>query len=301
MPKSGLPYTTAPGLLALVLLAAAPAASAGALDAYYERALMGAADARCGLFSPDIRQALAAARAQARGAVLRAGVGQSALEATTAQAQARAARVPCGSADLKVAAERVRQAFRGYADLLRMDFPGDAAGWAADRSLPSHTPVWRLVQTAKDEGGIRFGVAGRWGDPQALIVSVASSGQAPYAARLLVRDPARAPGPYLNQVAAGPSGRLSLGARAAPRWASLAFEAEDRAPTGPSLKPPGAASATGFRFPAAAISAIAALDPREAVTIELVYEGQGRDVSRRAFIEVGDFAAGMAFLAAGKR
>jgi hypothetical protein len=53
-------------------------------------------------------------------------------------------------------------------------------------------------------------------------------------------------------------------------------------------------------FPAAAANALAALDPREAATVEFLFpSGQGERVEA-ASIEVGDFAAGRAFLAAGR-
>ncbi len=281
----------------------APSARAGALDLYYERALMVDAGARCGLFAPDVAAALAAAQVQARGASLRAGTGEAALARTAQDAKSRAAATPCASAELRLAAGRVRKAFEGYGRLLRMDFPGEIAGWNADRDLPMRTPVWRLSQSAPfGAAGLRFGLAGRWGDPQALIaVSDVGDDDPPYAARLVIRDTARAPGPYLNQVRAGSTAKLPLGARTAPRWASLVFAAEARGPAEASLAPSGARSAVAFRFPAAATDAIAQLDPREAITVELLYAGQPRDVARQSFIEVGDFAAGRAFLAATKR
>jgi len=62
------------------LLGAAPvAAHADVLGAYYERAVMTAANQRCSLFTPDLASALAAAEAQARGAALRSGVSAGAL------------------------------------------------------------------------------------------------------------------------------------------------------------------------------------------------------------------------------
>ncbi len=54
--------------------------------------------------------------------------------------------------------------------------------------------------------------------------------------------------------------------------------------------------AWAFRFPAEAAGALAMLDPREAVAVEFLFEGSGRDQVRRAYVEVGDFAAGRAFL-----
>jgi hypothetical protein len=298
------PRPAAGSVLALAIsLILAPQARAAALDLYYERALMSAANARCGLFSPDVAAALAAAEAQARGASLRAGSAGEAVQATAVRARARAAATPCSAADLQLAAGRVRAAFKGYGRLLRMDFPGDVAGWSADRSLPMRAPAWRLSQTsAAGDAPLTLGLAGRWGDEQALVaVSVLDGADAPYAARLVVRDVARASGPYLNQVRAGSTARLPLWARTPPRSASLVYAAQTRGPAEPSLAPRGAVRTIAFRFPPAAAEAIAGLDPREAVTVELLYAGRSGDVVRRAYIEVGDFAAGRAFLAASRR
>ncbi len=38
------------------------------------------------------------------------------------------------------------------------------------------------------------------------------------------------------------------------------------------------------------------LDPREAVSVEILYPSARGDVVRTAFLEVGDFDAGVAFL-----
>ena len=224
------------------------------------------------------------------------------LAKTTDDATSRAAATPCASAELRLAAGRVRQAFEGYGRLLRMDFPGEIAGWKADRDLPTRAPAWRLSQTAPfGATGLTFGLAGRWGDPQALVAVSDLGDDPPYAARLVIRDAARAPAPYLNQVRAGSTAKLPLGARTPPRWASLVFAAEARSPAEATLAPAGSGSAVAFRFPAAAADAIAQLDPREAVTVELLYAGKSGDLARKVFIEVGDFAAGRAFLAATKR
>ena len=50
--------------------------------------------------------------------------------------------------------------------------------------------------------------------------------------------------------------------------------------------------------PEAAATALAGLDPRESVTVEFVFQGAGGDLVKTAYVEVGDFAAGRAFLAA---
>ena len=285
----------------------APPASAAISDVYYERALMVAADTRCGLFTPDIASALAAATFQARGGALRAGIETEALAAIADQARARAAATACKAPQLLTVAARVRDAFKGYGRLLRMDFPGDTASWKADRSLPRYVPVWRLSQTSSLSGkagsdAVTFGLAGMWGAPQKL-VAVADFGdeESPYAARLVVRDAVRAPQPYLKLLRTSSAASLPLRARTPPPSATLVFAAEARGPADPTLNPAGVRSAMAFRFPAAAAEAIAVLDPREAMTIEFLYAGRRGDVIRKAYIEVGDFAAGRAFLAASKR
>jgi hypothetical protein len=54
-----------------------------------------------------------------------------------------------------------------------------------------------------------------------------------------------------------------------------------------------------FHLPVTAAEALAALDPREAVAVEFVFSGAGGVTVRTAVFEVGDFAAGLAFLQAG--
>ena len=61
----------------------------------------------------------------------------------------------------------------------------------------------------------------------------------------------------------------------------------------------GADKAVEFRFPAAAEQALEHLDPREAVSVEILYPSDRGDLVRTAFLEVGDFDAGMAFLKTG--
>jgi len=62
---SALPLLIGAAVLAASVAAAAPARAA-AIDLFYERTVMSAADARCNLFTPTLGSALNAARAQAR-------------------------------------------------------------------------------------------------------------------------------------------------------------------------------------------------------------------------------------------
>ena len=284
--------------MAMGALAATPGS-----EAYYERALMQAADARCHLFSPALGSALAAAAAQARGAALRAGATNKGLAARALQAQAKQAGLACNAKDLNVAAGRVRGAFDGYSKLIRLSFPGDDADWHADRTLPMHTPIWRLSQRAAGAGApLVFGLAGDNAHPaQLLAVGDFGSGETPYSAQLMVRDVARAPEPYLQAVSVAAWARLPLAERAPPRAGVLVFAAEARAPADKLLLPKGSTSAVAFRFPATAARALAGLDPREAVTLEFLLQDRTGVRTRKAYVEVGDFAAGQAFLAAGPR
>lgn len=276
--------------LAPVLARAAPA------DFYFERSVMSAANQRCNLFAPELASALESAQAQARGAALRAGASDSSLAALRQRAADRAAQTPCGSKDMSLAAARVRSAFEGYARLQRMSFPGEMADWRADRTLAERTLIWRLAQTSRFGGdSLVFGLAGQ-GGASALVAAVSfADGAEPYAARLVLRDVNRAAEPCLGQSGTGLAARVPLpGARTA-----VLAEMRDTAPR--ALLPPGGASGFAFRFPRAAADALAGLDPRESVVIEFLFEGRRGDSVRTAYIEVGDFAAGRAFLAAAQR
>lgn len=273
-----------------------PAMTQTPYDLFRERVAMGAIGDQCRLFDGDVSAALAAGAAQARTAALRAGYAPEALERGAADARAQVSRMACNSARVQDEAARTRGAFRAYLGLVRMTFPGDVAVWRADRSMPLQSASWRLAQDAyAGEDKVVFGVAGQQG-AQTVALSVASSdGPSPYAARLVVRDVVRLPEPQVQP------GRSPLQARAPLRAAARVIMADARAPADPALRPLGAGKATAFRFPAAAQQALEQLDPREAVSVEILYPSERGDLVRTAFLEVGDFDAGMAFLKAPAR
>jgi hypothetical protein len=252
---------------------------------------MKAADSRCGLFTPDLARALTAAAVQARGAALRAGASPDEVARAERVARLRAAEADCSSKDVTVAATRVKQAFAGFSRVYRLTYPGDVAGWQADRYATNDNP-WRLRQDAVfGPDRMSFGLAGREGSAALIAVAQFADGTTPYGARLVMRDVARTDGPYLGRATAGPTSGLPLARRLPPGAASTSLLAEARRPAGKDLAPKG--EAWVFRFPAAAQPALAALDPREAVAVEFLFPG---DRVRRAYVEVGDFAAGRAFL-----
>lgn len=282
------------GLVAAGGLLAAPGVSAAAAaDLFYERTVMTAADARCGLFAPPVGAALAAGRMQAHGAAIRSGADKAELARLEQRARAKAASTPCGSSDMVLAAGRVREAFEGYAQLSRMTYPGELAEWRADRSGGVR---WRLQQSASfGWNKMVFGLAGREGANALMTVANFADGKAPYGARLVLRDTDATLGPYLD-TRGQPLSKLPLARRLPPPTARNTYSAEARSPAGLDLLPKGYKSGWAFRFPAAAAHALAELDPREAVAIEFLFAGPDGEVVRRAYIEVGDFAAGRAFL-----
>ena len=280
------------GLLGAALAVLPGSGHAQILDLVYERTVMATADARCGLFAPDISAALAAAQAQARGAALRSGQPAETLAAVEQRARARASNAACASPDMNAAASRVRAAFAGYAHIQRLSYPGDQAGWSADRTGPGLNR-WRLLQEARfGADRLRFGLAGRASPGVLLAIGQFADSGAPYAARLLMRDDQRSTGPYLDHFG-GESRGLPLARRLPPRSALRIYAAEARSPAGSDLLPKDGGGGWAFRFPAEAASELAALDPRESVAVEFLFPG---DVVRRAYVEVGDFAAGRAFL-----
>lgn len=286
------------GLLIGAAFCAAPvvALAGGALDLFYERSVMVAADNRCHLFDSGVGAALDAARVQARGAAMRAGSTDEVLADVANRARAKAGAADCRSADVATAANRVIAAFKGYSRIARLTYPGDTVAWDANRNVSVDGPIWRLSQPSKfGWDSMVFGLGGKTGQGVLLASASFADGASPYAVRLVMRDVSRTSGPYLDRRQAGPNGRIPLAGRLPPS-ATRAFSAEARSTASPRLAPNGAKSAILVRFPSEAVEALARLDTREAVVIEFVFAGRDRDAVRRAYVEVGDFAAGRAFL-----
>ena len=272
-------------LAAIVALTLAAGTATAAGDVYYERAFVRAAQDKCRLFEPRLTQALEAATLQARGAALRAGRPATELAATAGRARARAEATPCDDAELSRVRTRVRHAFAGWSRAARINFPGDRAVWSADR-FESSRDGWRLFQDgATGASPVRFGLTGK--APQdahpAAVVSFVGKPR-PYAARIVMRDAARSPRPWLAGDGLPPE---------AARRAVFAA-GSDIAPR--DLLNSGARTGEVWRFPDSATGALAALDPREPFLIEFLF---GDDSVATARFEAGDLAAARAFLAMG--
>jgi hypothetical protein len=263
-------------LLTLVALAAASPSEADA-SPLYERALMVRADALCGLFEPAVGRALKVSAAQARSAALRSGVTAAELKATEARAGARAAAAGCGSPDLKLAAERVRDAYAGWGRQLSLDVDGP---WRVRRTvLPDR---WRAAQEVSFEGGrLTFGLTS--GDARPAAAVRFSDARAPSAVRLRFRDAGRETRP--DPAGKGVARRV---------WAASA----EASPVG--LTPQGGGSARLYRWPVSTAELLSELDPRESLWVEFVFPGTGgREDVRAARVRVGDLAVALAFLEIG--
>lgn len=283
--------------LGLALALAAAPALAGPADLYFERSVMTAADRRCGLFSAPVRAALMASRNQARRIAAKAGSSEAQLAALEQRARRAASDAACDSPQLAIAVQRVRDGFEGYAKLPRMRFPGEIADWQADRGGGA-SARWRLAQVSPSDGATRLGLAGRPGADRLMVLASFPDG-APYAARLVLRDPARTSRPYLDGQGVAAGVALPLERRLPPNAGLKTYSAEARSVARADLAPEKMKSPWAFRFPAAAAGDLARLDPREAVAVEFIFAGE-RDEVRRAYFEVGDFAAGSLFLSAGR-
>lgn len=288
-------WLAATGALAL-LADVHPAGAQTPYQLFRERTAMLSIGSRCGLFDADTLAALAAGQVQSRTAALRAGSSEEALTAGAAQARTQVATLSCAAPIVQREAKRVKSAFTLFAGLHKMSFPGDVGAWRADRTLPVHSASWMLAQDAyAGQDKVVFGLAGREGE-QAITVAVsAPDGAEPYAARIVLRDPAHAARPYLS------GGNPPLAARTPVRGASRVIMAEAKAPADRALLPIGVRNASAFRFPRETMVALQTLDPREAISVEFLYPSTRGDLVRTAFLEVGDFNAGVAFLKLGAR
>ncbi|HUZ12443.1 MAG TPA: hypothetical protein VMU93_06320 [Caulobacteraceae bacterium] len=283
----------------MVLTAGAPPAAAPAVDLFYQRSVMMAAGSVCRLFDAPLSAALAASKAQARGAALRSGVDGATLNRVEARAATVARGEGCASPQLAAAAAAVRSAFAGYANLDQMSFPGELQGWLAQRAPDDGSGRWRVSQRARFGWDVMvFGLVGKGPDRMLMAVANFADAARPYGARLLLRDAALTDGPYLDFRQADLSGRIPLQARLPPRSEASVFNAEAMSRAGRDIRPPDLARAWAFRFPMAAARALGALDPREAVAVEFLFAGEPR---RTAYVEVGDFDAARAFAAVAQR
>lgn len=268
------------------MLAAVPiTALADATRPYFDRSFVLAANEKCRLFTPVLAEALTSAALQARGAAMRAGASAVDLAETADRAEARAGQTACADPELLIVKDRVADAFAGWARTPRMSFPGARTDWHGDR-YALVGPGWRLRQTVMTgQSPVSFGLVGDEAGSQSLSAVISFVGQSrPYAARLVLRDAARAPRPWPADSGAGVL---------PPETQRRAIFATGSAAASEGLLQTDHPTGQAWRFPEEAADLIAALDPREAFAVEFLFSD---DSVARATFEAGDFAAGRAFI-----
>lgn len=274
--------------LAALLATTAPAQAQDARTAFDGRSLARALDDRCGLYNTAERAALDAAWLQARGVLIRGGVDPHDLTARAAGFARRAQPMPCDSTDAQSIALDVAAAFENWLRVREMDFPGSERVWFAARPYPDY-PAWTLSQYPEPGDPARvFGFFHEDGERELAFGLPSAPGLS--TARIAMRDVAREA--ELTDPSLGGllrvSGRPDWVRHAPPAHAEQMIWASDRILAGDQMR---------FVFPDRTIAALSGLDPRETVRIEAL-DTRGR-VVETWFVEIGDFAAGAAFLAAG--
>ncbi len=276
-------------IAAAAMIAVTPVtAFADGTGTYYDRTFVLAAHEKCGLFRAPVAGALSAAALQSRGAALRAGTAETTLQATASRAQARARQVSCRNPELAMVRDRVADAFAGWSRIPRMDFIGGRATWTADRVRREYA-TWRLVQASVTGASpVRFGLSASAEGRESLSAVVSFVGRPrPYAARIVMRDPALAARPWLTS-----GGAAVLPPEAARR---TAWSAGVAAAAG-GLLATGRTQGETWTFAPAAGDQLARLDPREPFVLEFLF--RDGSIASAAF-EAGDFAAARAFVALG--
>ena len=287
--RIGLSTRIARAITAAVMMAGIPvAAFADGTGTFYDRTFVLAAHEKCQLVRAPVAGALSAATLQSRGAALRAGTAETTLQTTASRARSRARQVSCANPELAMVRDRVADAFAGWQRIPRMDFNSDHATWTADR-VRREAATWRLVQTSVTGASpVRFGLGASAEGQETLSAVVSFVGRPrPYAARMVMRDPALAARPWLTA-----AGRAVL----PPESARQEVWSAGTAPAAATLLAMGKTQGETWTFPAAGGDRLARLDPREPFLIEFLF----RDGSvATATFEAGDFAAARAFVALG--
>lgn len=263
-------------------------ARADGTGTYYDRSFVLAAHEKCRLFQAPVARALGAATLQARGAALRSGTPETTIRATADRARSRARQVACADPELAIVRDRVADAFAGWQRIPRMEFIGERGTWTADR-VRREASAWRLAQPSVTGGSpVRFGISANAEGEETLSAVVSFVGRPrPYAARLVMRDPALASRPWLT--AAGSAVLPPVSVR------QQVFS-ERTTPAATTLLATGHKQGEAWIFPATAGDRLARLDPREPFVLEFLF----RDGSvASAVFEAGDFAAARAFVAMG--
>lgn len=272
-------------ILIIAALAIATPASADAPDArasYVERRGMLELDSQCHLFNANIRAALQATAAQARGALLRGGWSIAQVRNLEQTVVAAAHARSCSDPRTITSAANARTASASWINANAQTFPGWTRAWYARRAASPEG--WRLSQAINAPLAASFGVRTVNGREQ-LSLSVAAPRSASLTSATLVMRDAMRTAPVDIALAQRVAYGLTAGAPSpatATQFASVSARAE-RSRAGNAQ--------IAFVFPDAAFRNLVSLDPRESV--EIRFTGS----SQVLLVDVGDIAVARAFLA----
>jgi hypothetical protein len=254
---------------------------------FLERTAIAAADRACNLFNEGERLALVSGLYQAEGALLRANYPPDTIRALAADVSVHAASLGCRHPSVTEVADLIRDSYRQFQKTGFLEYPARHSSWLASRSRHDR---WAVSQTDQSSGivlGLRRPPGASQKDDFALAVAIPTRQIPPSVVQLFIRDPARMGEPWLGGLST-PSRSLSAPPRrmTKPEWAALSQAETDSV----------GASFQVFYFPASAIARIEALDPREAIQLELT--PSPRDPvgqTQRVSFEAGDFRAARSF------
>jgi hypothetical protein len=267
--------------------AAAQSATAAVERAFLERSAISAADAACNLFTTGERYALKAGLYQSQDELLRANYAQARIDDTAASVRAHAKSLGCDHPAVRQAAATVRDSYRQFAKTNYLEYNGAHGIWRASRVAADQ---WALSELDK-ASGVAFGLRNSTDDKKPglrLAIAIPQGDTLPATAQLYIRDPVRLDEPWLGSLF-GATGQLTPTPRSMTRveWAAETAEEDDI--TGDPFQV--------YYFSDAAIARIEALDPREAVQLELTPNPRDKNQAPvRISFEVGDFRAAHNFV-----
>ena len=296
------------GALVVAAILCALPAGAGSDDTTttaVKRYFLAEANARCNLLDDATAMAVTSGYVQARNALIRSTGGMQGLSPYLGEARTAAHSVACDAPQLVSEARAASDAYRAFASQPRLSLPGARAEWVGLRAHGDES-AWRLAQyQSNTDADLALGLYGTLSDNRFTVMADFHDGETPYAARLIVRDPAIAPAGLIGRTAEL-SDTIPLGFGSGVRT----FLASDSQETEALIKPhvkvnllgvsasgdhvgeQGPVAVKRFDFPSRAWRAIAPLDPREDIIIAFDF----RAGTKYARFEVGDFITGLGYV-----
>jgi hypothetical protein len=272
----------APALAVLALSARADTADVE--HAFLVRSAMSAADDACNLFTDGERYALKSGLYQTQNELLRANYSRERIDDAAAEERAHAKSLGCDSQIIRGVAATIRDGYRQFAKTNYIEYAGGHGIWRASRVAQDQ---WALSEVDKASGAI-LGLRRDKKKELRLAIALPVNGTPPASVKLFLRDPSLMIEPWLGSLFGGGS-QLVAAPRAMtrPEWAGETAE-EDDIVGDPFYV---------YYFSKAAVDRLEALDPREAIQLELAPNPREKNQTpTRILFEAGDFRAAHNFV-----